>query len=140
MRRRLASRVNTISANKMDRTHTFRYARICIATLCLLVNALTLGLWVRSYYRDDAMCVGITEKSGFILESTNRQLVAAFMSFKGGNLFFSCWGLESFEVDHAYWIPFEAVKDKGTLGFDFRVYSRSYSVFIGRRKGVRTAL
>lgn len=72
----------------MNRPKTFSVLRIGAATLCLLASCLTLGLWARSFYRQDDLYVIPTSHRLLVFESGNARLRVGVGRFESSGSWF----------------------------------------------------
>jgi hypothetical protein len=97
----------------------FRKLRIALLVGCVLACLLLIVLWVRSYWREDGVCLGVTEKRGFFFFSSQGRLVVQYISFAGSeDANISRWFVDSYSAggEDFFWFPREEV-DAATYGF-----------------------
>jgi hypothetical protein len=100
----------------MERTKLFSVLRIGAATLCFLLCLLTLGFWVRSYFRDDMLVIGVTQQRGSAFFSAKGAVFALFENFDVDGFAYPSWHVESHVAGEPSWRP----SDSTTLGFLLR--------------------
>jgi hypothetical protein len=80
-----------------------------------------VGLWVHSYFRDDQICWGFTERSGLALFSGRGRLLVDWVTM-GGDLYISKWYAASDPSGFGlWWLPREQF-NTAVSGFYFRFY------------------
>ncbi len=96
--------------------------------LCLGECLLLASLWIRSYFREDALCWGTTDKSGFMVFSVRGKLLASYISDIGSEVNISKWFVASYPPGETFWLPREELESI-RLGCVFRSY-RNGSFFM----------
>ena len=85
--------------------------------MCVLLTV----LWVRSYFCEDGVCWGITDKSGFMGFSVRGMLVVDYIRNIGDEVNISKWFVASYRPGETFWFSRE-VLELATLGFHFGSY------------------
>ena len=94
----------------------FRKLRIAFSATCGIACVLLIALWVRSYWWEDGLSFGITEKRGFWIFSTQGKVAVQYISFTDQEANISQWFIASYELGEAFWLSREIV-DSTVLGF-----------------------
>jgi hypothetical protein len=91
------------AVNHRARWSMLRSLRIAGLAMCLLVGTSLIAMWVRSYYREDGLCWGITEKRGFFVFSAQGK-VSVHLLQMGGDTQISKWFVASYPPGDAFWL------------------------------------
>ena len=78
--------------------------------VCLVLCVALTGMWVRSYWRDDGLTLGVTDKCGFIAGSMHGIVTLYYVSDIGEEANLSKWYVGSYLPGEAFWLPHEEVK------------------------------
>lgn len=78
----------------MDGPLRFPRLRIAASAVCLVLGALLIVLWIRSYYRGDTIVWGLTDKRGFLVDTSNGVLLLIYFHDIGDQVNLSRWWME----------------------------------------------
>jgi hypothetical protein len=88
--------------------------------VCLVLCVALMGMWVRSYWRDDGLVLGVTDKRGFIIGSMHGIVTLYYVRDVGDGVLSKLY-VGSYLPGEAVWLPQEEVKS-AVAGFRLLSY------------------